>query len=138
MELEARAYGPDSTPDEVQAIRDRISVLRDDIILYREMPVQSPFHLDLFDDELGRLALTMPQLALLIDLTEARPPSAETRERLRQIFGALTTLRAAAVFTGRNFVVNLAAKFVLSGLNLRSYTIHRTQEEAIQALGDAG
>jgi hypothetical protein len=138
VQIEARAYGPDSSPEEIEAIRRRISLLRDDVILYREMPVQSPFHLDLFQEELVRLAKTLPAIALLIDLTEAKPPNARTRERLREIFRGLTNLRAAAVFTERNFVLNIAAKFVLSGLGLRSYTIHTTREEALKALANAG
>jgi hypothetical protein len=137
MQIEARAYGPDSTETEVQAIRARIAPLEGDLVLYREMPVQSSFHLDLFEEELVRLASTMPSIALLIDLTEAKPPNAATRERLREIFGKLQNLRHAAVFTGRNFVLNLAAKFVLAGLGLRAYTIHRTREEALAALAHA-
>jgi hypothetical protein len=137
MKLEARPYGPDSTEEEAEAIRARIASLGGDVVLYREMPVQSPFHLDLFAEELARLASAMPSIALLIDLTEAKPPNAATRERLREIFGGLKNLRHAAVFTGKNFVVNLAAKFVLAGLGLRAYTIHRTREEALAALADA-
>jgi hypothetical protein len=138
VQIEARAYGPDSSPEEAEAIRSRISLLRDDIILYREMPVQSPFHLDLFEEELVRVSKELPAIALLIDLTEAKPPNAPTRERLREIFCRLVNLRAAAVFTERNFVLNIAAKFVLSGLGLRSYTIHTTREEALKALANAG
>jgi hypothetical protein len=137
LELGAHAYGPDSTPEEIAAIRARIAPLVADVILYREMPVQSPFHLDLFEQELLRLSAAMPELALLIDLTEAQPPSAQTRERLREIFGQLANLRAVAVFTHKNFVINLAAKFVLHGLGLKAYTIHRTREEALAALGHA-
>jgi hypothetical protein len=138
LQIEARAYGPDSTSEQIEAIRSRICVLRDDIVLYREMPVQSPFHLDLFQEELGRLSKTLPAIALLIDLTEAKPPNARTRERLREIFRGLTNLRKVAVFTERNFVLNIAAKFVLNGLGLRSYTIHTTRDEALKALANAG
>jgi len=46
--LEARAYGPDSTGEEVQAIRDRVYKYRDGIVMYREVPIQSLFQLDLF------------------------------------------------------------------------------------------
>ena len=131
-------YGFDSTSDQVEAIRSRICFLRDDIVLYREMLVQSLFHLDLFQEELIRVSKTLPAIALLIDLIEAKPPNVCTRERLREIFCGLTNLRAAAVFTERNFVLNIAAKFVLNGLGLRSYTIHTTREEALKALANAG
>jgi hypothetical protein len=135
VEILPRPYGPDSTPEEIVAIRARIAPLGGDLVIYREMPVQSPFHLDLFEEELLRVSASMPELALLIDLTEARPPNAHTRERLRELFRKLGNLRAAAVFTEKNFVVNLAAKFVLSGLGLKKYSIHRTREEALAALG---
>jgi hypothetical protein len=135
--IEARAYGPDSSPEEAQAIRERVYLLEGDIILYREMPVQSQFHLDLFEAKLNELTAQRQGFAILLDLTEAQSPSAETRERLRQIFSALAKgnkMRAVAVFTGKNFLLNIAAKFVLHGMGVKLSTVHRTKEEAISVL----
>ena len=73
----------------------------------------------------------------LIDITEAEPPSAETRAQLKKLFGGQAKLRRAAVFTGKNCMLNVAARFVLSGLGLKSVTTHKTKEEALEALASS-
>jgi hypothetical protein len=133
--IEARAYGPESSPEEAKAISDRVYLLEPNIIMYREMPVQSQFHLDLFQAKLDEVTAQCGEsYSLLLDLTEAESPSAETRARLRQVFGSLSKLRAVAVFTGRNFLLNIAAKFVLHGMGVKLSTVHRTKEEALNVL----
>ena len=41
--FEVRPYGPASTPEEVQAIKDCIYVYRPGVVMYRELPIQSFF-----------------------------------------------------------------------------------------------
>jgi hypothetical protein len=135
MNLHARAYGPDSTAEEIQAIKDCIYMHSGRIMMYRELPVQSVFHLDLFESKMNELAQHLEHYDLLIDLTQAQPPSAQVRARLKKLFGGQRLLRKTAVFTGRNFMLNVAAKFVLSGSGLRSFSVHSTQEQALEALG---
>jgi hypothetical protein len=135
--IEERAYGPDSTPEEAQAIRDRIYPLKDDIIMYREMPVQSPYHLQLFGEKLREVAAGRATIRLLIDLTEAQPPNAETRAGLRELFGSIKNMRYVAVYTGKNFLLNIAAKFVLSGLMSTPFSVHKSKDEALSAMNDA-
>jgi hypothetical protein len=132
--IEARAYGPESSAEEAQAIRDRVYLLEGDIIMYREMPVQSQFHLDIFEAKLNELSAQHQAFSLLLDLSEAQSPSAETRARLRQVFSSLTKMRAVAVFTGKNFLLNIAAKFVLHGMGVKLSTVHRTKDEALSVL----
>ena len=136
FKFEARAYGPDSTSEEVQAIRDRVYKYRDGIVMYRELPIQSPFQLDIFQETLTEEGAGVPSYDLLIDLTEAQPPNAEIRSRLKRLFGSQANLRTAAVFTGKNFMLNVAAKFVLSGIGLKSFSVHKTLEQALQALSN--
>ena len=47
VEFEQRPYGPESTPEEREAIADRVSVVDDRILLIHEVPVQSPFSVKL-------------------------------------------------------------------------------------------
>src|SRR5688572_8208741 len=133
MKLEARAYGPSSTPAEIEAIKERISLYSSDIVLYRELPVQSIFHLELFEQRLNELGGGMHHYDLLIDLTEAEFPSAAVRARLKKMFLGQKKLRKIAVFTGKNFVINTAAKFVLSEPGL-SFSVHTHIEQAVASL----
>ncbi|HLM74126.1 MAG TPA: hypothetical protein VK459_15575 [Polyangiaceae bacterium] len=131
--LERRAYGPSSTPAEIAAIKERVSLYSGDIILYRELPVQSVFHLDLFEERLNELGAGMRCYDLLIDLTEAEFPSGAIRARLKRMFLGQKKLRNIAVFTGKNFVINTAAKFVLSEPGLR-FSVHTQVEQALASL----
>jgi hypothetical protein len=134
LELEARPYGPDSTPEEIQAIKARITVFRSNILMYYEAPVQSEFQLGLFGERMHELSEGMEYYDLLIDLTAAKPPSALVREQLRKLFGSQPKLRRAAVYTGRNFMLNVAARFVLGSIGLKDYSIYKTQADAVAAL----
>jgi hypothetical protein len=135
VELQSRPYGEDSTPEEIQAIRARIYRYADKLIMYREVPVQSRFQLRHFEERLNEVSADMDYYDLLIDLTAAEPPNAEMRELLKKLFSAQTKLRKTAVFTGRNFMLNVAARFVLGMAGLRSFSVHKTQEEALEAVG---
>jgi len=135
VKLAARAYGPESTPAEVAAIKNRIYPYRGDILMYRELPIQSLFHLDLFEERLNELSSRMHTYALLIDLTEAEFPSAAVRARLKKMFIGQRKLRRVAVFTGKNFIINTAAKFVLSDNAMAPFSVHTLEQQAIAALG---
>lgn len=134
VEIQRRAYGPESTPAEIQAIKERIYLYRGAIVMYRELPIQSLFHLDLFEQRLSALGSRMPHYNLLIDLIEAEFPSAAIRTRLRKLFGGQKNLRRIAVFTGKNFIINAAARFVLGDLGDKTYSVHSTAEQAVDAL----
>lgn len=104
------------------------------ILMYREAPIQSLFQLDLFEEKINALVSGLDSYVMVVDLTGAKAPSAEIRARLRQLLAAQTKLRKIAVFTGRNFMLNIAAKFVLSGAGLHHFSVHTTLEQALRAL----
>jgi len=131
--FEARAYGPDSTPEQVQAIRDCIYLHAPNIIYWRELPVQSVFQFDLFEQRLNELSQDITHYDLVIDLTEATPPNGECRERLKPLFAGQAKMRRVAVFTGKNFMLNIAAKFVLgSSVGLKNFSVSKTLDTAIE------
>jgi len=134
VEIQRRAYGPESTPAEIQTIKERIYLYRGVIVMYRELPIQSLFHLDLFEQRLNELGSRMAHYNLLIDLTEAEFPSAAIRTRLKKLFGGQKNLRRIAVFTGKNFIINAAAKFVLGDLGDKKFSVHSSVEHAVATL----
>ena len=137
MELEKRSYELDSNPEERQAILDRVYMLdpEEHIIMYDEMPVQSVFHLELFRIKLKEIVNEDEEYTMLIDLRDAQRPNAAIRQQLRKLFNSFSkNIMHIAVFTGKNFLLNVAAKLVLSGFTVKKFTIHKTREEAIRAL----
>jgi hypothetical protein len=135
--LEARPYGPDSTHAEIEAIRGRVYLYREGTLMYVEVPVISSFQIKVFRGRFDEVAGSMSSFDLLIDLRDAKPPGAEAREWLRDLFGSQKGLRRVAVFTGRNLMLNVAAKFVLGSLGLRDFTVNTTLAEAVASLGTA-
>jgi hypothetical protein len=134
VELEARPYGPDSTPEEIAALRERVMRLGDNLLMYQEVPVPSLYQVGLFREWIDALSADMTHYDLVVDLTAAKPPNAEVREALRKLFTTQPKLKHVAVFTGRNFLLNVAARFVLGSMGLKG-TVHKTKEDALAHLG---
>lgn len=131
IQLEAKAYGPDSTPAEIQAIQARLTMLRPGVVMYREVPVPSPFQIGVFAEALHHLTAGLDSYALIMDLSQAKPPGGPVREALRGLFGAQTRLGHVAVFTGGNFIINSVAKLLLKSCGVRDLTMCKDEAEAL-------
>ena len=135
--VEAKEYGPQSTPEEVAALRERVRLHQEGIILFEEVPVMCEFQIDVCYDEIERLLRAHPGSSLIIDLRVAPRPDAHLREYLRGRFQRMRGhIKHVAVFTGKNFLVNVAAKFILTGV-MDSLSVHRTLAEAEEAIRHA-
>ena len=133
--LHMRAYGPDSTPSEVAAIRERIYMVRDDVLMFRELTHPTAFTVDVTFDRIAEVTRSLERFSMLADVTEATRPTAEVRAHLRRRFAReRMRLGHVAVFTGHNFLLNISAQFVLSGHNLPSFSVHKTMEQAMEAI----
>lgn len=131
-EIEARPYGPESSEADREALRSRVSLVEERILLFRAVPVPTPFQLELSFDKIEELTEGMSSFALIIDLTEGRRPSAEVRASLRERFSRLARLAHTSLFVGPSFVLTVAARFVLRGAG-HQFTIHRRYEDALEA-----
>ncbi|MBF0562990.1 MAG: PAS domain S-box protein, partial [Alphaproteobacteria bacterium] len=139
VEIEPRPYGPESSPEECRALRDCIYLFDDAVVMWKEVPIQTPFQIGLFGEELLAVTSGMDSFSLLIDLTEAKKPNAEVREALRRLFAAQTRIVYVAVFTGKNWLLNHAARFILGGsLGRRKFSVHKTRDEAVKAIRRQG
>jgi hypothetical protein len=134
-----RPYGPDSTPEEIQAMRDRVFVMEPGIVFWHEIPVQCPFSMQLMIDHALDLIGQQGACGLVVDLTEAEPPSAEVRQVLRpNVERLIAATRRYVLFTGKNFLLNATAKFIFGAiLGFGRVGLQRTREEAIQEVRDA-
>lgn len=135
IQLEAREYGPDSSPAEVEAIQARLTMVRPGVVMYREVPVPSPFQIGVFADKLRRLTAGLDRYAMVMDLHEAKPPGKQVREALRAMFAAEPRLGRVAVFTGGNFIINSVAKLLLKNCGVRDLVLCKGEAEALSAVG---
>ena len=133
MELTERAYGPESTPQESEAIADRVSVIDDRLVLIRELPVQSAFSVNLMFDRLDALTRDWDRFAYVVDLIEARRPDAATRAALKdRVVRVNSRVTHVAIVVGSNLIMRAMARLFAHGMGLDSASIHATRAEAIE------
>ena len=130
--LSPRVYGPESTPDEREVIADRVSVVDAGVLLMREIPVQSPFSVQLMYDRLETLSQDWDRFAYVVDLTEARRPNPETRAALKERSMRINRrISHVAIVVGNNELMRIMARLFAYGMGLASVSIHATSAEAI-------
>jgi hypothetical protein len=136
VELADRAYGPESSLDERNAIADRVSVINDRLLLLREVPVQSAFSVNLMFDRMETLAHDWERFAYVVDLTEAKRPDPETRVALKQrVLGLSSRISHVAIVVGNNRIMRAMARLFAHGMGLVSVSVHATCAEAIEEAG---
>lgn len=137
LELEHRPYGPESSPDEQALISNRVFMYRPDVICWHEVPIMSVWQVGQMGARFEELNSRLDRFDLLINLSVAKPPNARVRVALRSVFSRATGdgLKLCAVFTDKNYFINVAAKFVLGGAGLKAVSVHSAQVDAEAALG---
>ena len=105
------------------------------IVFYKEPVSTTKEQLDYNFHKIAELAKPYENFFLILDLTIASRPGPEIRQHIMENFALINPkLVHASIFTGKNFILNMAATFVLKKSGLGSYSIHKTQEEAEKAL----
>jgi len=133
VNIQQRAYGPDSSPEEIDAIASRVSVLEDRILLIHEIPTQSPFSINLMFDRVEDLANGWSRFSYVADLTEARRPNPETRAALKARVQRLgPRLNHVGIAVGNNLLIRAMARLFAHGMGLSSLSVHATRAEAIE------
>src|SRR5215467_7214222 len=84
MTAETRADGPAGARDVRAELRERVWAIDDRLFMMVEVPVQTPYTLEVLFDRLEELAAGLDRFAYVIDLTGVTRPNAPVREKLRQ------------------------------------------------------
>ncbi len=131
--IEKKKYDHSASEQVKEAMRKRVTIFQDKIILYDEIPIFSPFSIEIMFSEMTKLANQFNECAYIIDISETQLPDAETRRILNKKFKeTLNNVKHVAFVTGKNFIINTAAKFVMFQTNLDSFSINKTREEAVE------
>src|SRR5262245_53593819 len=134
MILEPRAPGPDASPDERAELRKRVWKIEDRLFILVEVPVQTPFTLDVLFDRLEELAAGLDRFAYVVDLSTVSRPNARVREKLRQRVGQINSrLAHVGVAVGKNVVIRAVAKLTAFATGFRSFSFHGSVDEAVEA-----
>lgn len=133
--FEQRAYNEDSNEEEIQAIKNQVYALDDEIIFIKELPIVSIFSINLVFAEIEKLGQQMEEYGILIDIRETAKPDTQTRRAINTGFSKICESTEHVSFcTGQNIIVNTAARFVMYQTNLNSFSIHKTIKASVQAI----
>lgn len=133
VNLQLRAYGPDSTREESEAIEDRVSRIGERVLLLREIPVQSPFSINLMFDRVESLAHGWDRFSYVVDLSEAGRPDAATRATLKErVLRVNPRVTHVAIVVGSNLLMRAMARLIAYGMGMTSVGVHVTRAEAIE------
>jgi hypothetical protein len=134
MTIEARPYGTDASLNERDYLRERVWRVEDRLFMLKEVPVQTPFTLDVLFDRLLELAAGLDRFAYVVDLTGVERPDAKAREKLRQRAGEINPrLAHVGVVVGTNAVIRAVAKLAAFAVGFRSISFHRSVDGAMEA-----
>lgn len=133
MELGEHACGPDATRDEREAMANRVFAVGERLVFMYELPVQSPFSVNLMFDRMELLARDWDRFAYVVDLTEAKRPDAETRAELKaRVVRLNPRIVHVAIVVGGNLLMKAMARLFAYNMGLASVGIHSTRAEAIE------
>jgi hypothetical protein len=134
VKLEKKSYGPESTEEERLAIAGRVTLISEDMVLWKETPIQSVLSVDLMGERLLDLTKDLKSYSRVVDLSDVARPDAQVRRRLRQMIAAEDRLQHIALFTAKNILINVAIKFLFSGIAKNvSISVHESYEQAVDA-----
>jgi hypothetical protein len=134
MTSEAGAGGPEAEPDTRAALRRRVWKLEERLFVFEEVPVQTPFTIDVLFNRLEELALGIDRFAYVVDLSRVQRPDAPSRERLRQRVAEVNPrLAHVGVVVGANAVIRAVAKLAAFAIGFRSISFHTSMDEAVEA-----
>lgn len=103
VQIQARPYGPESTAEEIAAIKSRMTLLSPKVLQWEEMPVQTPFTVNIMIEAMAELSKDMPEFYLLVDLSKANTPTQPVRAALVKSMSNFKNLTRIVCYTGRNF-----------------------------------
>ena len=141
IEIEKREYRRDNTSkQEIEAIKERVSYYTNEIITYKQMPLPTPFAQELFFAKLKEIIKLENQFYLLIDLSEVRlkRPNPELRKILKNIFKFYKKqiIHSCVVVDSKvNVLVKFAARIIMRG-SVNSYSIHSGFDEALEKISN--
>lgn len=121
-------------------VKSRFTIVDEDILCYNEVSEISILSIEIFFRELKIFISSMDNCYLLVSLVEAQLPSAFIRRHIsnnfRQIASKDNKLKHVAFVTGKNFIINTAARFVMHQNGIKSFSITKEKDQALAKIAE--
>ncbi len=120
------------TEAERAKLAQRVVLYQNNVIVYDDASYLSEFTVRTMFGQVRKILEDGQNYFLLIDLTTSRKPSALIRAIIsEEVEKIKRQIIHCSVYSGKNKMINLLAKFSLGGLGFDSYTISSTLQEAL-------
>jgi hypothetical protein len=134
MTVETGPFEAHAGADLRAELQKRVWQVADRLFVMVEVPVQTPFTLDVIFDRLEELATGLDRFAYVVDLSAVERPEPRVREKLKQRVGRINQrLVHVGVVIGGNAVIRAVAKLAAFAVGFRSFSFHKTVDEAVEA-----
>lgn len=118
--------------------RIRTVTLKDGYILYSEIKSPNKTDLDNSFKILYQVIKDSNIKNILLDISESDKPSAEIRNEIKNKWKMLNKfIDHVAIVTGKGVLINISAQFIARSIGLKSFSIHKSQPEAIEHFRNA-
>lgn len=132
-DIEKRTYDESCSPKDLEILKSRVFIYEPGIVYFKEIPIQSPFSINLHLNLVEELGKQFDKWAFLVDLREAQRPNAATRRLLIQKFEKTASNAVHVSFYTKGILLHTAIRFVMFGLDTKSYSVNDTFEDALTA-----
>ncbi len=136
MNLKTRRKVENTSEEKIEAIKKRVSYYKDDIIIYKQLPLPTAFDHKLFFEKLKEIVKPENKFYLFIDLREVLgKPNSELREILKNInYYKEQIIHCCVVVDSKvSALIKVAAKIVIRE-SVNSYSIHSDFDEALEKI----
>ena len=135
MVLSGKSFGPESTSEELEALRNRVYMHSEDILVFKDIPESTRFSEKVLFDQADKLVGAHESFVMIVDLSDSTRPNAEVRHYIQDRIKSMTRLRhISVIIPNKNLLLEMAAKFIMRGMGLKSYAICKTLEEALERI----
>ena len=137
IKLENRPYTENASPDEIKLLLQNIHMVSRELMQFKEVAYPNNFTVPLMFKKMKLLTEQNPNCNVLIDLTTSGRPDAQTRHTINRCFAEIKDqINHVAYFTGKNFIINTAIRFIMYGSGQNSFSVHKTRDQALKAIND--
>jgi hypothetical protein len=117
-----------------EALLERVQIVDDRVVRYREIPHQTVESVNLMLSRLEELTRPWPTFVEVLDLSSVHRPSPEVRAALSKWMKRLSPrLLHMAVVVRTNYVMRAVARFVAYSMNVREISFHDSEEQAMES-----
>ncbi len=132
--LQPKVFTKDSSEEDLNYLRSRIYIEKEDVIVFKEIPLMTPFSCNFVFDCIDDFARKINKdFVLIIDLTEGSRPSSEVRKVLIPRFNIIAKRSVTCCFcVSKNILVKTALKFLLNMVSEHEYHIVTSMDDAFK------